>query len=97
MATCSVPCGRMSCSTVSDVNVASSPLSCAWMSCPAWHILDATPRSRGYMLSPFACLTYPVGYESASLQQASLDELWVSLAQAFVTENLPVPEYKKKI
>lgn len=33
-ATSSVPCDRMSCSTVSDVKVASSPSWWAWMS---WH------------------------------------------------------------
>lgn len=33
--------GRMSCSTVSDVNTASSPSSCAWMSCGARGYISA--------------------------------------------------------
>jgi hypothetical protein len=39
------------------------------------------------MLSPFATISYPIGYDSV-LQPANFDDLWTSFMQTFVVEDM---------
>lgn len=90
-ATSSGPCGRMSCSTVSDVNAASSPVWCAWMSCGPWMLFspltgDSSPTMPFLHYSP--TLLEPLAESTPSKQTGFLSSMWGSLVQAFTVDDV---------
>lgn len=48
------------------------------------------------MLSPFAAITYPIGYDPV-LQQANFDDLWTSFVQTFVVEDIAVNKQQRHL
>lgn len=80
-ATSSLPNGRMSCSTVSDVNAASSPSWCAWMSCERYILGLASMRDNVMLQDPLLPTT-------AQPQGGMLYTLWGSLLQAFTVDDM---------
>ena len=72
--------GRMSCSTVSDVNTASSPSSCAWMSCG--YLVGRGAPNPHRMPTLNDPLLAPAGQPHSILHS-----LWGALLQAFTVED----------
>jgi len=84
--------GRMSCSTVSAVKTASSPSSCAWMSCARRAtILDAVGGAQGNqkMLDLHDPLLFPVCNPPApACGSSTFNSLWGAFLQAFTVEDV---------
>ena len=48
------------------------------------------------MLSPFAAITYPIGYDPV-LDQANFDDLWTSFVQTFVVQDVAVNKQRRHL